>query len=595
MIGIDRSYPPKQPIQWLLDKRGRKFYKGADGIWKAPDNSNAAGRYAIRDIHISKYIKFNGNEAVSIPNPITLPVYQDGFEIETMARPFDQTNKGRIFDSRDANKVLDNYFALWFEYDSVEGAYMLVYVFRDDAGRINSSFYKLQSSGFAKYKIFVNPNYSDINDIKIYENGAELPIYRIDKEDFLGVWTKEAEPMACIGALIDGGGFLYYGYHDQAYIKFTSNGKLISQYSFEEGAGLKSYDASGNGLHGDVSLGGTLEEDFYQSSQAGEVPSFLNSNGYNYMDGVFIPASIAIPGQDVLGNTLADTHKGRVRYEADVIGGSIAYFDGRIYAVIPFASTPISDSFSVYVRCRTSSDDRGIITAGRSRGGTDDRDWGLFQNGSEVKFTVNIEEVFTSIGTLELLTQGEWYEVLVVYEENVAMSIYINGELKASTQVSGSRVKRQNVNIGGFDLWSYIGNIAHFKMWDYAISVDEIGSDSRWNYVFSETSGLIMYNTGKNRPAGSDASVKLNGSANGTQWDVDNDQIPFNLLNGFTDKSGVKVPADPDRSGVDVEGNPLSNISAGAVYNGAESTIYLNPHNAPELIQAGIDQTTTLP
>ena len=435
---------------------------------------------------------------------------------------------------------------------------------------------------------------------------------------------------------------------------------MIARYNLDEGAGLKAYDASGNGYHGDIILNGTAESAFHQSSQLGEIPSVQNSYGYrkifdnNIIDvstqayhenGVFydrtnvekftgkvdnwydrmasaprigsstteklirlevdvycekasqiriqfnngneyhdipagqwyrlksndfrgvwssgywnfyhpdlltgdtfyydldsviwesaalIPRSLAIPDQDVLGGILTDAQKNRVRYEGDIVQNSIAYFDGNLYASIPFAAVPQTESFSVYVRCRTNSDDRGIITAGRSRGGYDDRDWGIFQNGTELMFTVDIDDVLVTASSGILLTQGVWYEVLAVYEGGVGLSLYVDGELKGTTATTGTRVIRKNVNIGGFDSWSFIGAIAHFKMWDSAIGVTDIDSETKWEYLFGESLGLWIYNVGKDRPADSDAAVMLSGSADDTQWSIDDSQTPFNLVRGFS-------------------------------------------------------------
>ncbi|TXK23328.1 LamG domain-containing protein [Pontibacter qinzhouensis] len=75
---------------------------------------------------------------------------------------------------------------------------------------------------------------------------------------------------------------------------------LMLHYKFEEGSGTTVYDSSGNGRNGTWNT--DKSSNHYLNKN---VPhSYLNSSGYNLVDGVYIPANESNPIYDVLGNKL---------------------------------------------------------------------------------------------------------------------------------------------------------------------------------------------------------------------------------------------------------------------------------------------------
>lgn len=76
-----------------------------------------------------------------------------------------------------------------------------------------------------------------------------------------------------------------------------------------------------------------------------------------------------------------------------------------------------------------------------------------------------------------------------------------------------------------------------------------------------------------------------------SMWDNFQDEFAWNALRGFNDVGGVKVPAKAYNPHQDVLGNTITAPGFGRQWNNPEGKIQVNPYNAPELIQAGFDDT----
>ena len=113
-------------------------------------------------------------------------------------------------------------------------------------------------------------------------------------------------------------------------------------------------------------------------------------------------------------------------------------------------------------------------------------------------------------------------------------------------------------------------------------------------YKLSEGNGLTWFNTAANRPANSDASILLNGSADGTQWTTSDAARPDNLLDGYYLSGSTYIPADPSNAGFDVLGNALGVPGSSTAIYPSENTFDRNFADAPELVAAGISQNEDL-
>ena len=113
------------------------------------------------------------------------------------------------------------------------------------------------------------------------------------------------------------------------------------------------------------------------------------------------------------------------------------------------------------------------------------------------------------------LSPGEWYHIAVTLEElpirsfnNVYLKIYINGELDAVTQTSGSMTyisdNRSNIigarrNNSNTSAYGFIdAKFKHLRIWSEARSLEEI-DDNKSKVVDAETSLLRYYKLTKAR------------------------------------------------------------------------------------------------
>lgn len=112
---------------------------------------------------------------------------------------------------------------------------------------------------------------------------------------------------------------------------YTLESGLFAWYKCDEGAGINSYDSSGNGHHGTIT-NASLET--FHSTQ--NIYSWQNEVGYSIDSNFYIPRDESNPSKDALGNDLE--YKGQVAYNALAKQSNCLYLDG-IDDVIQFADT----------------------------------------------------------------------------------------------------------------------------------------------------------------------------------------------------------------------------------------------------------------
>lgn len=111
---------------------------------------------------------------------------------------------------------------------------------------------------------------------------------------------------------------------------YTLESGLFAWYKCDEGAGINSYDSSGNGHHGNI----INASESIHSTQP--IYSWQNEAGYSIDSNFYIPRDESNPSKDALGDDLE--YKGQVAYNALAKQSNCLYLDG-IDDVIQFSDT----------------------------------------------------------------------------------------------------------------------------------------------------------------------------------------------------------------------------------------------------------------
>jgi hypothetical protein len=174
-------------------------------------------------------------------------------------------------------------------------------------------------------------------------------------------------------------------------------------------------------------------------------------------------------------------------------------------------------------------------------------------------------------------TNGVLYKIRIKYF-NGTRTIIVNGAEVYSLAHTDVKYTGANPRITSFGTdpegisvpsLRWIANMKLFNVEYYELDASGNRINELINLNFSEEEGLLVHNIAVDRPIDSNMDWVLNGSPDGTQWGLlENKDYNHNLKYGYYDSGdGVKVPADPNNTGFDVNGNPISNPSEVAKYN----------------------------
>ena len=251
----------------------------------------------------------------------------------------------------------------------------------------------------------------------------------------------------------------------------------------------------------------------------------------------YIPVNQAIPTQDVLGNTLSANQTGRVRYDAQIKDSNCANFDGVLYGDAGTAignTVGVVGDFEITIEC----DRLGITdSTGQNNGilyfGSFSNSHGIYQL---IHANVSQHSILFRRGSTEILDLGdrgvEWpangkFEIKIT-KVGTTYTGYIDGvQIDQQIDATARDLTGQKLILGGYysSSFTYKGILSSVKL--------VFGGAEYGLYKLSEGNGLTWFNTAANRPANSDASILLNGSADGTQWTTSDVARPSNLLDGY--------------------------------------------------------------
>ena len=176
--------------------------------------------------------------------------------------------------------------------------------------------------------------------------------------------------------------------------------------------------------------------------------------------------------------------------------------------------------------------------------------------------TTNMIEVHTASGYPLTLNDGLWHNFRITYDgskngNNVVM--YVDGvrypATVATNNLTGSTTTTAPSNIGGRNSSNFFsGQLAGINV--------TIGANS-WTYPLAEGTGATVYNARANANHGTIGAA-------GTNWSNLQSVYHYNMIYGFRDSTGLKIPALI--SGVSAaDGNAITNPATG--HNDSETKI----------------------
>lgn len=618
------SKPPATPIQFLLEKRGLPFYKGEDGIWKAPDNS--VRKEQLREIQTGRYYAFTGVETITFPSTVTtiIGTYYNGsswientdlssFLSGSVLTPDNNisyilVNSSDVYNCDESSGTVaydasgnDNHADISLGGTAESNFHQtsnLVSSIQNESGYGQALHFTGSNYGTVAYDATMTTDYVECEiKFKIGSIGANQALYahqygnsgggdstieagfavRVNAVGALkwvyarnnpsvmgtyGTYTiapgvvytaniRHFNPSSGNGLIITVDGIIRdqkantgavydkAAYDSRVGCELIGNPPVNGNYTRDGGevyyVKVWNLDAEGNRTSMIVDYNPQYGNDagvINLAPDAAENTSIVWPSTPSY---AYIPRSLSTPLEDVLGNSLLRSHRGRVRYDGNIVKSSVANFDGNLYGDVGNPSSLGGIPFSVYIKFKSRNNTKSIITKGSSR--TSMRDWGLFGNGTSLVFAVfSISGNSKSASTL-YPSLDEWHEVLAVYD-GTNINLYLNSELKGSNTQSSVR-NLYDLHVGGYNSYIFDGELSDFKFWNSVKNWSGINDASEIYYKFSETSGLKWYNTALNRPPNTDCDIILDGSADGTQWATDDLQRPNNLLDGFNNKEMI--------------------------------------------------------
>lgn len=355
-------------------------------------------------------------------------------------------------------------------------------------------------------------------------------------------------------------------------IHSTNNTNLVAGYPSEEQSGTTSYDISGNGHHGTHNGGVTHVED------ADAPYSRTNEEGYNLSGVVYIPARDDNLAAD--GSVLTVT--GMAPYPLMLEDSHCATFDGTNDTIEMGSSyEPETFTFRSRLYIDSSSGNQVIFSNTRNTGGP--------YSGCQLHIRSSESwrprfYVWDGVGSANYfftnsLPLDEWCDIGLSFNNSTReVKSYINGVPDGSSTISRSIASPASFDLyigrmGITTLWFIKGQIAQLGF--HSSIIDLSGTDfndfDELNFRFGEGSGLTIYDS-----SGSGRNGSADGMTSGELWANTQNVYHGNLLYGFTDVSGIKIPAIVG-SDLDAQGNPVGNPGSDTYHNGAETQINFAP------------------
>ena len=212
---------------------------------------------------------------------------------------------------------------------------------------------------------------------------------------------------------------------------------------------------------------------------------------------------------------------------ADQIGSGSASFDGNDYidcGIIDFNTDDIS--IVAWYKANTLGAYEGIVTNRQSTGDKPGIQIRIDDGGDDI-------ELFTDCGSTTFSTKtnsfvpstGVWTHVAATIDRSALQSLYINGALQATTDISGQSsadlTSADNLRIGRSEGSAYFdGNIAQVGIWNTALTQEQVQSIKEKTYselTTSEKTNLVSWWGLDEIFLGSNTSTN---SASGTLYEV---------------------------------------------------------------------------
>lgn len=332
-------------------------------------------------------------------------------------------------------------------------------------------------------------------------------------------------------------------------------------YLFEEGGGTTAYDSSGNGNDGTLLGGPTWVED-------GQVDrSYANDVGYTDVGGVVVPRDDSDAAVDVTGSTLG--YPGAVPRDAKFLASNCVHFDGvddRIDTPIDKIDIGSVWTFACWFRSDVLQYATGIFEVSNSVGVAG---WVFVQRDNQtIRFWANATYLATETG----ISDVTWHHVAFSFDGSDYRT-YINGVKRSTVAGSAGATGGSALRIGSGYLNEFDGRISDFRCFDRALSdaevlsvkeaADDQPTDPLLHYPLAEGFGTTVYDISGN---GHDGTL-----IGGALWSSANDVYHHNITRGFTDSSGVRIPALMDGS-LDATGGSITNPAV-VGHNDAETQI----------------------
>ncbi|GAI07135.1 unnamed protein product, partial [marine sediment metagenome] len=215
---------------------------------------------------------FTGVELLSMPaNPFDTNFLLNGgvFEFITDFTASSSSDISRVADTRDGHSVSATQI---YEGIDVSLTYpWVIFVLYVNISTYYFTRWLKNHEGISTIRIEADSGWINTSDFRCYQDGILLSIYE-DGEG--GAYVKPTS--TTLTKMFVGGAGTGAAACDFALFNFETSKFIIN---CDESAGLISYDASGNGNHGTISLGGSAESSFHIESS--EVESVQNEVGYN--------------------------------------------------------------------------------------------------------------------------------------------------------------------------------------------------------------------------------------------------------------------------------------------------------------------------
>jgi len=349
--------------------------------------------------------------------------------------------------------------------------------------------------------------------------------------------------------------------------------------------------SSGSVKDHSVNLFHAIPEGGLQESTISDLPAcFENELGYSLVAGERMPRSSYDAGLDVTAGALQYT--GPLARQAKLIQSPCASFDGvNDYFDTNFSpgATATQGTIMVHVKMNDIIGDQCIFGSLLNSPPTRlyiSNNAGKFGGGVGVYYWASVKDTIVR-------TTTEWYHVALSFSPS-SHKLFVNGELRYSGGANTGAADH-TFFIGGMHFnavpLEYAANcqVSDARYYDSQLSDIDIATLADGGFIateptrqwpLAERSGLNSWNVSSVGTA-----MVANGTTSGELWANTQDEYHYNMIYGFTDVSGVRVPAL--RSGAsDAQGNTISN-PAGIWHNAAETKVNFVPVDAPWKHHAG--------